>query len=125
MIFNAIEIWFLFFFASKINYWSLPGTHFFREDFNSETKASSLLDICEDGKIDAGVRTIDGKIYLFKRSGFVIIDPDGDKTNESYITNMTFEQMPFKPEYAITITDQNNVRYGLSLFYKVTKVLNI
>ena len=85
------------------------------------SQATTLLDLCDDGKIDAGLRTIDGAIYLFKNFGFTIITIDGAKTNVSYITEATFDLLPNKPEYAITITDPYNVRYGLSLFHKVRR----
>ena len=69
--------------------------------------------------MDAALRTIDGAIYLFKKFGFTIIRLDGAKSNVSYVSKATFDFLPHKPEYAITITDPYNARYGLSLFYKV------
>lgn len=91
----------------------------------ADNRASTLLDICDDGKVDAGLRTIDGTIYLFKKFGFVIIRLDGAKSNVSYLTKATFDFLPYKPDYAITITDPHNARYGLSLFYKVGSLIFI
>lgn len=90
----------------------------------TDNRASTLLDICDDGKIDAGLQTIDGAIYLFKKFGFTIIRLDGAKANVSYVAKATFDFLPYKPEYAITITDPHNARYGYSLFYKVGSALN-
>ena len=85
----------------------------------TDNRANTLLDLCDDGKVDAGLRTIDGAIYLFKKFGFTIVNLDGAKANVSYVTKTTFDFLPYAPEYAITITDPDNARYGLSLFYKV------